>query len=71
MAVWAQVIAGIVGMVVLILRDYYDRAPERKEEARDEATEKGRADIASHNHPDVQRRLLEILRDGDTTGGKN
>jgi len=80
-AVILQIMAGLGGLVSLWLRDYYSAESKaaRKEDARNEAIQQGRQDIADGNVDAVSTRIdsvpdnapgnpARLGSDSDTTG---
>ena len=58
---WGPIITGVLSIAGLLLKWYMDRAPQRAEEARNEATQKGRQDIATGNIDAIDQRLDIVL----------
>lgn len=66
-----QIAAGLIGVLTLMLRQYYTNAPQREEEKENEEREQGRKDIADGNTYAVQSRLKRLLsKSNNSTSGR-
>jgi hypothetical protein len=70
-----QVLAGIVGLITLWVKEYNDPAAKQKRAgvAQDEKLQTGRTDIVNGNVDAVSARIDRLLnaKDGGNAGGKN
>lgn len=64
---WGAAIAATIGIIALVLKQYYAGAPERVEEKRDEEIQQGRTDIADGDIDAVNERIDRLL--GSEDGG--
>ncbi len=66
---WGAAIASLLGIILLVLKQWQANQPKRVKEAADEATQQGRADIANGNADAVSGRIDRLLSgQGDTAG---
>lgn len=67
---WGTAIAAIIGIIALMLKQYYAGAPKRVEEQRDDEIQQGRRDIADGDIDAVNERVDRLLpsEDGSPPG---
>lgn len=68
---WGPIITGLLSIVALIFKWWLDSAPKRDQEAADEATQQGRADIADGNSDAVNDRIDRLLSGQSDTEGQH
>jgi len=57
------VVSGLIGIIALVLKAYYDGKKERDEKAREEEIQQGRRDLVDGNVDAVSERIDRLLRD--------
>ena len=63
---WGAAIAAAIGIIALVLKQYYAGAPNRMEEERDEDIQQGRRDIADGDVDAVNERIDRLLPSEDS-----
>lgn len=66
---WAAVIASVLGIILVALKQWAANSPAREKEAADEKIQHGRQDISNGNVDAVQQRIDGLLN--DTNGNSN
>lgn len=66
---WGAAIASLLGIILLMLKQWQSNQPKRDQEAADETTQQGRTEIADGNADAVNDRIDRLLTgSGDTAG---
>ena len=69
---WTTVITGVISIVGLLLKWWLDSSPAKKQEAADDKTMQGRADVAVGDVAAVESRLDSVFRaDGGSNAGSD
>lgn len=62
---WAAVIASVLGIILVALKQWAANSPAREKEAADEKIQQGRQDIVSGNVDAMQQRIDSVRDSGN------
>lgn len=69
---WGAAVTAFLALLLWVLKQWQSNQPKRDQEAADDATQQGRADIADGNADAVNDRIDRLLSgQGDTAGQPN
>lgn len=66
---WAAVVASVLGIILVALKQWAANSPAREKEAADEKIQQGRQDIQNGNIDVIEQRIDGLLN--NTTGNSN